>query len=282
MEDEPEARPEMKELPKNPKHAGPVKIDCDWQTRRESRVIMNCLFRRKERIQFGILEQLNPYSSLLKVPTTYHCKLLLYGKAGVGKTSTVLKLCGKNVPKTHIETLGIQTSVTYWPARLLVPGEEVVVLKLEFWDACEKSVYKFDHVLPSMIASTNTIAFLFSFTDRSSWNELPFVIERMKQKGKLDSHLKIIIGTHADCVSPKVTPEDISLFEKKHNISILKISNLNGPLLSNGLPDGQSELNDTLSFMNTITQLVMDYQLQSTASVINGNSSHITRDMSVK
>lgn len=259
--------PEVKELSKRqmPKFTGPVTIDNEWQTRRESRVIMNCLFRRKERIQFGLLDQLNPYSaSLLKAPPIYHCKVLLYGKAGVGKTSTVLKLCGKSVPKTHVETLGIQTSVTYWPAKLKGAGSnnEIAVLKLELWDASEKSVCKFDHVLPSMIASTNTIAFLFSFTDRSSWNELPFVMERAKHKGNLDSHLRLVIGTHADCTSPKITAEDVSAFEKKHNISVLNISNLNGPLLSNGKPDGQLELNDIITFMNTITQLIMNHEQQ--------------------
>ena len=236
-----------------------ISVDKDWQIRRESRVIMNCLFRRRARIQFGLLEHLNPTSPLAKTPTKHNCKILLYGKAGVGKTSTVLKLSGRVIPKTHIETLGIQTSVTYWPAKL-TNSEEIVLLNLEFWDTGEKALRKFDHILPSMISSTNTIAFFFSYTDHNSWNELPNIIEQAIMTRKIDSHLKIVIGTKMDSSSPKITPEEVKEFEKKNNINVLSISNINQVLLTNGWPDGLLELSDIAPFLNKLTELVINHQ----------------------
>lgn len=245
-------------------------IDKNWQMRRESRFIMNCMFRRKARIQFGLLERLNPGSSLAKAPTMYHCRLLLYGGAGVGKTSTACKLCGRAVPKAHVETLGIQTSVTYWPAKVINPvAEEIVLLKLEMWDNGEKSLRKFEHILPSMLASTNTIAFFFSYTDRSSWMDLPGIIEQANLAGKTDSHLKVVVGTKADSATIKVTQEEIVMFEKKYNICVLSIANSNKVFLADGLPDGLLELSDITPFLNKLTELVIDHQTDST-SVING------------
>ncbi len=244
----------------DPKQISVKMIDKDWQIRRESRVIMNCLFRRKARIQFGLMEHLNPSSPLAKTPTKHNCRILLYGKGGIGKTSTVLKLCGKLIPKTHIETLGIQTTVTYWPAKQ-IDSEDIVLLSLEFWDTGEKALRKFDHILPSMLSATNTIAFFFSYTDRNSWNELPNIIEQAVITGKIDSHLMIAIGTKMEYISPKITPEEIREFEKKHNVPVLSISNVNRVLLTNGLPDGLIELSDIAPFMNKLTELVINHQI---------------------
>lgn len=46
------------------------------------------------------------------------CKLFLVGKAGVGKTSTVARMSGRDVPPNHEETLGIHTTNIYWPVKV--------------------------------------------------------------------------------------------------------------------------------------------------------------------
>ena len=239
-------------------------VEKDWQLSREARRFINCLFRRKARIQFGFLEQPEVPVSLnfsSRKPQIYFCRLLLYGKAGVGKTSTVLKLSGQPVPQTHQETIGIQTTRTYWPAKLAAcDKEEIVLLHLELWDTGEKAVRKFEHTLPSMLSSTNAIAFFFSYTDRSSWNELPGIIQQATNGGKIDSHLKIVVGTRHDSDKPVVTQEDIDTFQRDHHIQVLSIGNINRTLMANGWPDGQQELVDIVHFLNTLTELVIFHQ----------------------
>ena len=231
----------------------------DWQLSREARVYMNCLFHRKMRVQFGHLEHPGNSSSLIKKAPVYICKLLLYGKAGVGKTSTVLKLAGRAVPALHQETMGIQTTTLYWPAKL-AETEEVVLLHLELWDTGEKSLRKYDHILPSMLSATNGIAFCFSYTDRNSWNELPSIITQATSTRKIDSHLKVVIATRVDSTQHKVTQEEVELFEREHNIKVLSIGNVNRTLLSNGWPDGQIELVDVANMLNRLTELVIHHQ----------------------
>ena len=65
----------------------------------------------------GILEKpsVDPSYSEFK---TVKCKLFLVGKAGVGKTSTVARLSGRDVPPNHEETLGIHTTNIYWPVKV--------------------------------------------------------------------------------------------------------------------------------------------------------------------
>ena len=46
-----------------------------------------------------------------------------------------------------ISHAGIQTSIVYWPAKI-VDINRVVMFKLHFWDAGENALKKFDHVLP--------------------------------------------------------------------------------------------------------------------------------------
>ena len=65
----------------------------------------------------GILEKpsVDPSYSQFK---TVKCKLFLVGKAGVGKTSTVARMSGRDVPPNHEETLGIHTTNIYWPVKV--------------------------------------------------------------------------------------------------------------------------------------------------------------------
>lgn len=65
----------------------------------------------------GILEKPSVDPSYSEF-NTVKCKLFLVGKAGVGKTSTVARLSGRDVPPNHEETLGIHTTNIYWPVKV--------------------------------------------------------------------------------------------------------------------------------------------------------------------
>ncbi|NXX08233.1 CPLN2 protein, partial [Larus smithsonianus] len=68
----------------------------------------------------------------LAAPTVTY-KLFLSGKSGVGKTALVATLAGTPVPPGHHETLGIEATTVYWPAKLRASGRPVI-FQLHFWD----------------------------------------------------------------------------------------------------------------------------------------------------
>ena len=48
----------------------------------------------------------------------------------------------------------------------LVTSKKVVLLHLELWDAGDRAVKKYDHILPTCIEYTDGVMFFFSFIDR--------------------------------------------------------------------------------------------------------------------
>ncbi|KFP96337.1 REM2- and Rab-like small GTPase 1, partial [Leptosomus discolor] len=60
-------------------------------------------------------------------------KVFLSGKSGVGKTALVATLGGTPVSPVHHETLGIEVTTVYWPAKLRATGRPVL-FQLHFWD----------------------------------------------------------------------------------------------------------------------------------------------------
>ena len=51
--------------------------------------------------------------------------------------------------------LGIQTATVYWPAKVL-DINRVIMFKLQFWDAGENALKKFDHILPVRLGIIRT------------------------------------------------------------------------------------------------------------------------------
>ena len=45
-------------------------------------------------------------------------------------------------------------------------SKKVVLLHLELWDAGDRAVKKYDHILPTCIEYTDGVMFFFSFIDR--------------------------------------------------------------------------------------------------------------------
>ncbi|KAK3718438.1 hypothetical protein QZH41_014435, partial [Actinostola sp. cb2023] len=71
------------------------------------------------------------------------------------KTSTIAKLSGQEIPPTHIETPGIQTTVVYWPVKLVMSAR-VMMFRFQFWDCGDHNMKKYDHLKP---VRTNTNSF---------------------------------------------------------------------------------------------------------------------------
>ncbi|NXF25734.1 CPLN2 protein, partial [Rhodinocichla rosea] len=68
----------------------------------------------------------------LAVPTVTY-KLFLAGRSGVGKTALVAWLGGTPAPLAHHETLGIEATTLFWPAKPRGSGRPVL-FQLHLWD----------------------------------------------------------------------------------------------------------------------------------------------------
>ncbi|KFP75838.1 REM2- and Rab-like small GTPase 1, partial [Acanthisitta chloris] len=89
------------------------------------------IFHKNQRKVFGLLEHPALPPTLAAPIATY--KLFLSGKSGVGKTSLVASLAGTPVSPGHHETLGIEVTTVYWPAKPW-DSSRPVIFQLQFWD----------------------------------------------------------------------------------------------------------------------------------------------------
>ncbi|NXS71173.1 CPLN2 protein, partial [Pandion haliaetus] len=102
-----------------------------WLFSTVGRPYLDSIFPKNQRRVFGLLEH-PALPPTLAVPTVTY-KLFLSGKSGVGKTALVATLVGTPVPPIHHETLGIEATTVYWPAKLQASGRPVI-FQLQFWD----------------------------------------------------------------------------------------------------------------------------------------------------
>lgn len=73
-------------------------------------------------------------------------KLFFVGKSGAGKSSTIARLAGMvNFNAEYVETRGIRKSNIYWPVKV---WDRIILFRLQCWDAGDKDVKKFGHILP--------------------------------------------------------------------------------------------------------------------------------------
>lgn len=87
----------------------------------------------------GVLERPSLLSNIEEV--SY--KLFVSGRGGVGKTTAIARLAGVSCNSTYVETAGIQKTNVYWPVKI---WEKTILFKLQFWDAGENSLRKYNHI----------------------------------------------------------------------------------------------------------------------------------------
>lgn len=228
-------------------------VQFKWQDTPEGREFLGGILHRNRRKSFGLLEapSLPPQLSV----ETVSYKIILTGKPGVGKTSTVAKLLGQEIPNFHVETPGIQTSVVYWPTKLK-ESQKVVMFKFQFWDCGEHAIRKYDHLLPALKDKADAALFLFSFTDRGSFEELPNQINRILDED--EKILRIAVATRLDQVlNSDFTEQEIREFEQQWRVPVLRIANVTGRRLADGLSlDGRASIADVAPFLNSLAELL--------------------------
>ena len=115
----------------------------------------------------------------------------------------------------------------YWPCLLTPrPGlSQLITFKLCLWDAGDAAVRKYSHVYPVCRQDAAAVILTFSFQDRTTWEELPAMIQRMLSDGDSESILPIIVGTKFGSNSDnEVSVQEVMEAETNWNIPIIKVS----------------------------------------------------------
>lgn len=166
-------------------------LEPGWLLSPAARPYLSSILHKNQRRVFGLLERPALPPNLAVPFVTY--KLFLHGKSGVGKTALVASLAGTPVPPVHHETLGIEVTTVYWPAKARASGRPIM-FQLQFWDCGDGAMRKFEHLLPACKEEADAVLFLFSFTDRSSFEELPAQMSRVMGPDG-ERLVRVVVGT---------------------------------------------------------------------------------------
>ncbi|XP_058488543.1 ciliogenesis and planar polarity effector 2 [Solea solea] len=208
----------------------------DWHRCKESKEFFNKILHKKMRKNFGLLE--SPVMPPQVAVDTVHYKIFISGKSGVGKTALAARLAGLSIPNLHYETTGIETSVVYWPVKLKDSGR-VLFFRLQLWDCGENALRRFDHLLPSCKEQVDAVLFLFSFTDRTSFDDLSNQIAKWMVP-PVSPVVKLVVGTKFDLfMHCDVAERDVKLFQERWRLPLLRV----GGEVSDGLGDVAPVLN---------------------------------------
>uniref|UniRef100_H0YUV9 Ciliogenesis and planar polarity effector 2 n=1 Tax=Taeniopygia guttata TaxID=59729 RepID=H0YUV9_TAEGU len=162
-------------------------LEPGWLLSPAGRPYLDSIVHKNQRRAFGLLER-PALPPALAVPTVTY-KLFLAGRSGVGKTALVAWLGG---PPPFVPT-GIEVTTLFWPAKPCCSGRPVL-FQLHLWDCGDGALRKFEHLLPACKEEADAALFLFSFTDRVSFEELPALMGRVLDPG--DPHLvRVVVGT---------------------------------------------------------------------------------------
>ncbi|XP_029907593.1 ciliogenesis and planar polarity effector 2 [Myripristis murdjan] len=210
-------------------------VVADWHRDADSREFFSRILHKKRRRKFSLLE--SPVMPPHLAVDTVHYKVFISGKSGVGKTALAARLAGRSIPSMHYETTGIETTVVYWPVKLRESGR-VLFFRLQLWDCGENALRRFDHLLPSCKEQLDAVLFLFSFTDRTSFDDLSNQIA--KWSGPSDRLVKLVVGTKYDLfMHSDVTEREVTRFQEEWGSPVLRT----GGEVSDGLGDVAALLN---------------------------------------
>ncbi|XP_022065460.1 ciliogenesis and planar polarity effector 2 [Acanthochromis polyacanthus] len=235
----------------------------DWHRCKDSKEYFSKILHKKRRKNFGLLE--SPVMPPSVAVDTVHYKIFISGKSGVGKTALAAHLAGLSIPNMHHETTGIETTVVYWPVKLRESGR-VLFFRLQLWDCGENALRRFDHLLPSCKEQLDAVLFLFSFTDRTSFDDLSNQISKWTESS-VGRVVKVVVGTKFDLfMHCDVSERDVRDFQETWSLPVLRT----GGEVSDGLGDVAPFLNclaENLWHQDCLTAGSADFQ-QDTVTVL--------------
>ncbi|XP_042334846.1 ciliogenesis and planar polarity effector 2 isoform X2 [Sceloporus undulatus] len=243
--------------------AGSV-VEGGWLETAEGRELLGALLRERSRRRgrrscsrraFGLLERpLLPPGAAAADVAAY--KVFVCGRSGVGKTALVAQAAGMEAAPAPQETIGIQTTPVFWPAKLRESGK-ALFFRFSFWDCGEAVLRKFDHILPSCLEKADGVLLLFSFTDRASFEDLPLQISRLEAaEGPPAPPLKMVVGTKFDQFAhTDVTEQDLAAFRRAWGLPVLRVKSARAPRTADGQTLGAwAGLSDVAPLLNGLAE----------------------------
>ncbi|XP_023341620.1 REM2- and Rab-like small GTPase 1 [Eurytemora carolleeae] len=167
---------------------------------------------------YGILEYPN-------IPPSIECveyKVFLVGETGVGKSAVAGWLAGLPAWNRQAgESPGLRVTTVYWPAKL---QNNLRIFKLNIWDTGAGAMKKYGHMYPSCKDGAHGVLVLFSFSDRSSWEEIPALVQRTVLPQ--DPITPIVVGNRfGNLAETTVSAGEIAEFEQNWNIPVVCVRN---------------------------------------------------------
>eukprot|EP00002_Diphylleia_rotans_P011462 TRINITY_DN2264_c1_g1_i1.p1 TRINITY_DN2264_c1_g1~~TRINITY_DN2264_c1_g1_i1.p1 ORF type:complete len:296 (+),score=67.23 TRINITY_DN2264_c1_g1_i1:78-890(+) len=171
-------------------------------------------------------------------------KVAVVGKTAVGKTSTILNCCGFDVPESHTETAGLQTTICHHPVKLSMDGQ-VALLRFHFWDCGSIALQRYEYLRKSMLYDVDICLFCFSLQDKDSLDTLPQLIKKTSLSQDV---IRIVVGTRLDQrytlpYSERYLYESITSL----NLPFVRLSNLPKSHLNNM---GRRDVTELLNIMS--------------------------------
>ncbi|XP_027002728.1 ciliogenesis and planar polarity effector 2 isoform X1 [Tachysurus fulvidraco] len=239
--------------------AGSIMVP-DWHRNPESREFFNKILHKKKRRKFGLLEA--PVMSPHLKADIVRYKVFLSGKSGVGKTTLAARLAGLDMPNVHYETSGMETFAVFWPVKLR-EGGRVLFFHFQLWDCGENAMRRFDHMLTSCKEHVDAILFLFSFTDRGSFEDLSNQMSRITEPS--DRLVRVVVGTKFDLfMHTDVTESDIMRFQEVWGMPVFRVGG-----------DVSGGLGEITPLLNALAENLWHQDCMHTSTSVLSNSGHI-------
>jgi len=172
------------------------------------------------------LRRLYGYLEYPGIPPSIECieyKLFLLGDGGAGKSAVTAWLAGISAWNRQAgESPGLRVTTVYWPAKI---HKNILLFKLNIWDCGEGAVKKYGHLFPACKEGALGVLPVFSCTDRSSWQDVPDLLQRFIQP--TDTITPIVIANRytSDMEGPAVTLQEMADFEKSRGIPVVTVRN---------------------------------------------------------
>lgn len=148
-------------------------------------------------------------------------KVAAVGQKGVGKTTTILNLCGREVPHKHMETLGMQVYDSHIVLKLA--SGKLCPVKLEFWDSGFTNSQQFGYIKTETQTKADCMMYVCS-----SWNVNSFkFIERKIRDHASEPFVKVVVVTGFDALLQReVCEDDLQRLAVEFGVKVCKIGNL--------------------------------------------------------